>query len=60
DMKCSNILVSNTGILKLADFGLARKTVLQERIEKRLTPGVVTLWYRPPEVILGATSYDYK
>jgi serine/threonine protein kinase len=42
------------GHLKLADFGLARQCHMPERT---LTHEVVTLWYRPPEVLLNAPTY---
>lgn len=48
DLKPQNILVSNHGNLKLADFGLAR--IYDNQMV--LTSVVVTLWYRPPEVLL--------
>ena len=53
DLKTSNILYSNKGILKVCDFGLARKYVG----EKPYTPTVVTLWYRAPEILLGNDKY---
>ncbi|KAK9272248.1 hypothetical protein L1049_002619 [Liquidambar formosana] len=55
DVKASNILVNNEGILKLADFGLANS--LSTRHRQQLTSRVVTLWYRPPELLLGSTNY---
>ncbi|KAJ4826295.1 hypothetical protein Tsubulata_004046 [Turnera subulata] len=55
DIKSSNILVNNEGILKLADFGLAN--VLSSRNKQQLTSRVVTLWYRAPELLMGSTSY---
>lgn len=55
DMKSANILITRTGILKLADFGLAR--VYSQKDRNRLTNRVVTLWYRPPELLLGARVY---
>ncbi len=42
------------GRLKLADFGSARQCHMPERT---LTHEVVTLWYRPPEVLLNAPTY---
>ncbi|KAM3286493.1 protein IMPAIRED IN BABA-INDUCED STERILITY 1 [Capsicum chacoense] len=55
DIKVSNILVNNEGILKIADFGLAN--FLSSRHNQPLTSRVVTLWYRPPELLLGSTTY---
>uniref|UniRef100_A0A5B6YNE6 Protein kinase domain-containing protein n=2 Tax=Davidia involucrata TaxID=16924 RepID=A0A5B6YNE6_DAVIN len=55
DVKASNILVNNEGILKIADFGLAN--FLSSRHRQPLTSRVVTLWYRPPELLLGSTNY---
>jgi len=54
DIKSSNILLSNDGRLKLADFGLARKHDHSE-----YSCNVVTLWYRAPEVLLGDTKYGF-
>ncbi|KAM7269670.1 hypothetical protein ACFE04_025167 [Oxalis oulophora] len=55
DIKGSNLLVNNEGILKVADFGLAN--FVSSRHKHPLTSRVVTLWYRPPELLLGATDY---
>ncbi|CAJ2649262.1 unnamed protein product [Trifolium pratense] len=55
DIKGSNILLDNNGNLKIADFGLA--THFQPSQGQPLTSRVVTLWYRPPELLLGATDY---
>lgn len=55
DMKSSNVLITKNGILKLADFGLAR--ALSKGQPQRYTNRVVTLWYRPPELILGERNY---
>lgn len=55
DIKCSNLLIDDEGILKIADFGLA--SFFDPDRKKPLTSRVVTLWYRPPELLLGATYY---
>ncbi|XP_015214855.1 cyclin-dependent kinase 15 isoform X2 [Lepisosteus oculatus] len=55
DLKPQNLLISYLGELKLADFGLARsKSVPSQSYSSE----VVTLWYRPPDVLLGATDYS--
>jgi len=57
-MKAANILINKEGILKLADFGLARPYSIPKRGQAiRYTNRVVTLWYRPPELLLGAREY---
>ena len=59
DLKLSNILVTNNNKIKLCDFGLARKeSILLKENERRYTNNVITLWYRPPELLFGATNYD--
>lgn len=55
DIKAANILVSNEGILKLADFGLAR--FYEKHHQRNYTNRVVTIWYRSPELLLGETQY---
>ncbi|KAK9732758.1 hypothetical protein RND81_04G020000 [Saponaria officinalis] len=55
DIKGSNLLLDNGGILKIADFGLA--TVFDLNKKHPMTSRVVTLWYRAPELLLGATDY---
>ncbi|KAJ7948657.1 Kinase superfamily protein [Quillaja saponaria] len=55
DIKGSNLLIDNNGILKIADFGLA--SFFDSHHNQPLTSRVVTLWYRPPELLLGAIYY---
>ena len=54
DMKPQNLLVNKNGLLKIADFGLARAFGLPLRA---YTHEVVTLWYKAPEVLLGTKFY---
>uniref|UniRef100_A0AC35GEU6 Protein kinase domain-containing protein n=1 Tax=Panagrolaimus sp. PS1159 TaxID=55785 RepID=A0AC35GEU6_9BILA len=59
DMKTANILVSKDGVLKLADFGLARLMInTTDQESKCYTNRVVTMWYRPPELLLGERMYN--
>ncbi|KAJ7047941.1 Pkinase-domain-containing protein [Mycena alexandri] len=62
DMKAANLLISNSGTLLIADFGLARAfdsgdNPNREGKERKYTNCVVTRWYRPPELLLGARQY---
>nr|CAH7736715.1 unnamed protein product [Callosobruchus chinensis] len=50
-MKAANVLITKNGVLKLADFGLARA------FSTNKNDRVVTLWYRPPELLLGERNY---
>ncbi|XP_071335664.1 cyclin-dependent kinase 15 isoform X2 [Trachinotus anak] len=55
DLKPQNLLISYLGELKLADFGLARSKSIPSQT---FSSEVVTLWYRPPDVLLGSTDYS--
>ncbi|RQM24319.1 hypothetical protein B5M09_001613, partial [Aphanomyces astaci] len=55
DLKPQNLLVSESGTLKIADFGLARAFSMPSR---KYTHEVVTLWYRAPEILLGQEVYS--
>ncbi|XP_069948126.1 cyclin-dependent kinase 9-like [Cherax quadricarinatus] len=57
DMKAANVLITKSGTLKLADFGLARAFSQRNGQPNRYTNRVVTLWYRPPELLLGERNY---
>mmetsp|Transcript_29279 Transcript_29279/g.33967 ORF Transcript_29279/g.33967 Transcript_29279/m.33967 type:complete len:427 (+) Transcript_29279:102-1382(+) len=75
DLKLSNLLYDKQrGVMKLCDFGLARRLSKHEYKSSRktdndihvsasphehLTPKVVSLWYRPPELLLNSDQYDY-
>lgn len=57
-MKAANLLISNTGTLRIADFGLARSFDANiSKSNRKYTNCVVTRWYRPPELLLGARQY---
>lgn len=65
DLKSSNILIDERYHVKLADFGLARSLDDEyawqlDQQDRKFTNKVVTIWYRCPELLLGATDYDEK
>jgi len=60
DLKPSNILIMGRGpeigTVKIADFGMAR--LFQQPLRSLHHDGVVvTVWYRAPELLLGAKHY---
>ena len=54
DLKTSNLLMNNRGQVMIADFGMAR---YYGDPPPKMTQLVVTLWYRAPELLLGAEKY---
>lgn len=60
DFKTENILITVDGVVKIADFGLARKIIDTSTTLERAnyTSEVVTQWYRAPEILLGDTQYN--
>ncbi|PWN23019.1 Pkinase-domain-containing protein, partial [Microstroma glucosiphilum] len=59
DIKAANILISNDGSLRIADFGLARPYHDPGAASGHVnyTGMVVTRWYRPPELLAGERRY---
>lgn len=65
DLKPGNLLISNQGVIKYSDFGLARHFDKEELQNKdtdsaQLTRNVCTRYYRPPEVLYGSYNYDFN
>ncbi|XP_054878167.1 cyclin-dependent kinase 20 isoform X2 [Poeciliopsis prolifica] len=56
DLKPANLLISSSGHLKVADFGLAR--LFSDQGERLYSHQVATRWYRAPELLYGARKYD--
>jgi cyclin-dependent kinase 2 len=56
DIKPDNILIRDSGHIAICDWGLGRflpqYSILEDEIQ--------TIWYRAPEILLGALKYDVK
>jgi serine/threonine protein kinase len=56
DIKGSNLLIDDGGVLRIGDFGLA--TFFDASKRQEMTNRVVTLWYRSPELLHGVVEYS--
>lgn len=56
-MKPANLLLNKQGEIKICDFGLARTITFPMR---PYTHDVITLWYRPPEILMGNHQTSYS
>ncbi|CAD2220517.1 Protein kinase domain/Protein tyrosine kinase/Kinase-like, putative [Angomonas deanei] len=56
DIKADNVVIAQDGGVKLIDFGLCAF----HSDSRLLTPSIINLYYRPPEMLLGCREYDAK
>ncbi|ETW76313.1 hypothetical protein HETIRDRAFT_125637 [Heterobasidion irregulare TC 32-1] len=57
DLKPANILITSAGVVKIGDLGLARLTYQPLQPLFAGDKVVVTIWYRAPELLMGAKHY---
>ncbi|EKX54679.1 hypothetical protein GUITHDRAFT_53464, partial [Guillardia theta CCMP2712] len=58
DVKPGNILIFDSMVAKLGDFGMSREFVSHEKMA--VGREICTLWYRAPELLMGAAKYCPK
>lgn len=58
DLKPANILITSSGVVKIGDLGLAR--IIYQPLQPLFAGDkvVVTIWYRAPELLMGAKHYN--
>lgn len=59
DLKPGNLLIADDGVVKVADFGMARAHAATGIESAAMSPCVGSRWYRAPEVLYGSRSYSY-
>ena len=50
-------MINKRNEVKIIDFGLSRRLPTREKVD-RMTKEMCTLWYRPPEILLGSRHYS--